>query len=300
MSNQLDQITDQRPPPKPRIHPELWQAYQWWYELMELRKRHDLRISSIKRGKSNMSLTFEIDMINAIGVTAGISSIFGIKVSQAANMTNLDRAVDFSKKRMILQGRAIGPVWEWLISIKGLKAGSLPAQLLAQIDDISLSPNVSSLWRFAGWAVIDGVAERNRKGEKSHFNRKLKGICWNITDQFIKQRTPIYRDIYDDEKEIQQLAHPDPLCSICSELAVKGTSRRNGKSVSVWRCPVTATHKPISFTPQHLHNRALRKMIKIFLQHLWLIWRESEGLPTNAPYVEAILGHSKIIKPERI
>jgi hypothetical protein len=41
----------------------------------------------------------------------------------------------------------------------------------------------------------------------------------------------------------------------------------------------------------HRHNMAMRYMIKMFLQDLWLAWRKLEGLPITAPYNEAILGH---------
>ena len=40
----------------------------------------------------------------------------------------------------------------------------------------------------------------------------------------------------------------------------------------------------------HRHNMAVRYMIKIFVQDLWLKWREVAGLPITAPYSEAKLG----------
>jgi hypothetical protein len=36
-------------------------------------------------------------------------------------------------------------------------------------------------------------------------------------------------------------------------------------------------------------------MVKIFLQHLWVTWRQLEGLPISEPYVQAIMGHANII-----
>jgi hypothetical protein len=42
---------------------------------------------------------------------------------------------------------------------------------------------------------------------------------------------------------------------------------------------------------------AIRYTIKIFLQDLWLKWRELEGLPVSAPYHEAILGHKHGAEP---
>lgn len=218
---------DKRPEPKPRKLLNLWQAYLWWFEIMEMRKRHNLRISSIKRGKSNMDAQFEQDMLEEM---------------------QIETLLKLTKKNMINFGKATGPIWDWLTSIRGLGSGSLAAQLLAQIDDIENSPTVASLWRFAGFAVIDGKAEKNEKGKKSKFNRKLKGICFNIAEQFIKQQTPGYVDIYYEEKARLREKYPEPI------------PKEEGSKVKL-------------YTDAHLHNRAWRKMIKTFLKDLWVEWK---------------------------
>jgi hypothetical protein len=237
---------DKRPAPKPRKRPNSWQAYLWWRELMEMRQRHVLRISSIERGKSNLDAQFEKSMMEN---------------------ARLDELLDHARAIMVGTCEAeFGEVWPWVTSIKGLGAGGLAAQLLAQIDDVALCPTVSSLWRFAGLAVRDGKAEKNTKGEKAHFNALLKGVCYNIAVSFIKAQTPEYVDIYYDEKRRQRQLHPEP-------------EKVNGTKV---------------FTDGHIHNRAWRKMVKIFLQHLWVTWRKAEGLLVSEPYVQAIMGHAKI------
>lgn len=241
-------MTDQRPDPKPRKNPHLWQSYLWWDELVEMRKRHTLRISSIEAGKSNLDKHFENSIME---------------------QTNIDELIGVAKNQMIADGESIGEIWKWITSIKGLGAGGLAAQLLAQIDDISLAPTVSALWRYCGYAVIDGCAEKNTKGEKSHFNRRLKSICWLIASQFLRQQTPVYADIYYAEKERQRVLYPEKI-------------KINGK----WK-----------YNDGHLHNRALRVMAKIFLQHLWIVWRGYEGLPVSLPYAHDIGGHTKYIQP---
>ena len=45
----------------------------------------------------------------------------------------------------------------------------------------------------------------------------------------------------------------------------------------------------------HLHNMAVRRICKLFLCHLWAVWREAEGLPLRDPYPVQYLGHTKII-----
>jgi hypothetical protein len=42
---------------------------------------------------------------------------------------------------------------------------------------------------------------------------------------------------------------------------------------------------------------ARRKMVKIFLSHLWATWRKMEGLTVTKPYVFSVLGHSDYIEP---
>jgi len=242
-------MTDQRPDPKQRKHIQLWQAYLQWNELVEMRKRHLLRISSIEAGKSNMAL--------------GIEQRF-------MDLTRLDDLIDDHRKYMVECGAEVGDVWGWLTIVKGLGQGGLAAQLLAQIDDIGKFDTVSKLWRFAGLAVIDGKRETNKPGEKSHFNARLKSICWLISDQFVKQNTPLYRDIYDQEKARLRRLYPEKIVT-------------NGKT---------------QYNDGHIDNMARRKTVKIFLQHLWVIWRKLEGLPVSEPYVQAILGHTHIIEPE--
>ena len=242
-------MTDQRPDPKPRKHIQLWQANLQWNELVEMRKRHTLRISSIEAGKSNMELAIE---------------------NRFMTNTRLDELIDDHRSYMIDCGKDVGDVWEWLTKTKGLGQGGLAAQLLAQIDDIGKFDTVSKLWRFAGYAVIDGRREYNKSGEVSHYNRRLKSICWLISDQFVRQNTPLYRDIYDQEKARLRRLHPEKIVT-------------NGKT---------------QYNDGHIDNMARRKTVKIFLQHLWVIWRNLEGLPVSEPYVKAILGHTNIIEPE--
>lgn len=239
--DQIDNDTpmdcDLRPPPRPRHHPQLWQSYLWWYELMELRKRHLLRISSCERGKSNLDAEFEQVMMDTVAIDPQIENV---------------------KKTMINYGKML-PVWDWVTSIKGLGSGSLAAQLLSQIDDVKNFETVSKLWRFAGLAVFDGKAEKNSRGEKSHFNNKLKGICFNIADMFIKHQTPGYVDIYYAEKERLRGLHPDVMCRDCN---------------LPWAdCQHKKTHKRM-YNDGHIHTMAWRKMVKEFLKDLWIEWNK--------------------------
>jgi hypothetical protein len=47
-------------------------------------------------------------------------------------------------------------------------------------------------------------------------------------------------------------------------------------------------------SPAHRHMRALRKIEKLLLQHLWLKWRELEDLPVSKPWVFDLGGHDEL------
>lgn len=49
-----------------------------------------------------------------------------------------------------------------------------------------------------------------------------------------------------------------------------------------------------AMTPVHRHNRAMRKIEKLLLQHLWVKWRELEGLPVTDPWVFTHGGHDRM------
>jgi hypothetical protein len=155
---------------------------------------------------------------------------------------------------------------EFLCHIKGLGV-ALDGGLISIIKDIKRFPNVAKLWSYFGYNVVkdektgDWISQKKRKGQTCNWSQRGRALCYIISDMFIKHRTPCYRDIYDKEKERQLALHPD-------------------------------------MSKGHADNRARRKTVKIFLQHVWVKWRELEGLPVTKPYVIDILKHSQYITYE--
>lgn len=262
-----EQTTDRRPDPKPRQYPQLWQAYLWWDELMQMRKRHTLRQSSSERGKSNYDPAFEGMYIEAI-----------------------EPMLKAAQSELISLGEAVGPIWGWLTSIHGLGEHTA-AKLLAQIDDPAKFATISKLWRFCGYAVMDGEIDKPTKGDVLHYNRRLKSELYLMATNFVRHGTLLYAEVYYQEKGRQQGMHPHPICAKCG-----GIAKQRGQS---WVCPeCKASGRSINFTPAHLHARALRKTIKVFLSHLWIMWRQYEGLPISEPYAIAHLPeHTHMIEP---
>jgi len=163
-------------------------------------------------------------------------------------------------------------VWtEFMSHVKGL-GPALAAGLISYVNDISRFDNVSDLYAYCGVHVKGGKCVRRQKGQASNWNCKLKTlVCELIPDQFIKHRSPVYRDIYDEEKA-KSLTQME-------EDAKKNKSERRVQSL------------------YHAERRARRKAGKIFLHHFWKKWREAEGLPTPQPWALSHGGHTTEILP---
>lgn len=141
----------------------------------------------------------------------------------------------------------------------------------------------------------NGKAEAHNE----HFCRKLKSLMLGpkmIVDQFVLHHTPVYRDQYDAEKARLKRLHPDPQCNKCNAVAeLKGQSWTclNG-------CKIDNGFK-VRHTPIHLDKMARRKVAQLFLSHLWLVWREYEGLPVTMPWIlREGTGHTTFIEPPRV
>ena len=136
------------------------------------------------------------------------------------------------------------PIYKRASKIKGV--GPMMAAYLIAFIDIEKADTVSALWRYAGYGVVNGEREKPVKGEKLHYNARLKTGMYLLAGQFLKANSP-YARVYEEAKPKYALAHPD-------------------------------------WTKLHCHLAAQRKMIKLFLSHLWEVWRKQEGLSVVAPW----------------
>lgn len=147
------------------------------------------------------------------------------------------------------------PLYDWATEIKGLKSGTLVARLLAELGDPLIAQPMSGgrdengewhvvpagppfertlrqLWQFCG---VGDPNRKHRRGGTEDENRAAgrpmaRMRLWLICDQMVRQRTPRYREVYDEEK---------------------------------------ARALALELTAGHADNRARRKMGKEFLRDLW-------------------------------
>jgi len=114
--------------------------------------------------------------------------------------------IDALKKEFELQTKLLGkevenhPAWTgYLKDIKGVGA-AVGAGLIARIKRASRFTDKYSLRHFAGMIT--------KKGNQQ-FDHKLKKTLYYFTDEIIKNRTPIWRELYDNMKEFYKEKHSD-------------------------------------------------------------------------------------------
>ncbi len=200
------------------------------------------------------------------------------------------------------------PLWDaFLKDIKG--CGPLMSAVILTEFDINKADRISKFWKYAGLDVADDGRGRGRYKEhltdqpytdKDGKAQTKKGITFNpflktklvgvLGGAFLKQVSWVetIKNHFEATSEDFRKTKKDKGKTLYFVVESEGKYRivyRNYKH----RLENHANHK--DKTKGHRHNMAMRYMIKIFLQDLWLAWRALEGLEITKPYHEAVLGH---------
>lgn len=126
------------------------------------------------------------------------------------------------------------PIYQWMVSLRGI-GDVLAGKVLSVIQGREYKSE-ASLWHHAG--VIPGCIKK--KGRRANWSQDLHRYLVgdnHVAHEFILQRTPKYREIYDKEKEKQ---------------------KNNG-----------LINKETGKTNKHAERRARRKVAKVFLRDLY-------------------------------
>jgi len=174
------------------------------------------------------------------------------------------------------------PAYPWFSLVKGVGKENI-AKVVALID-ITRDDTPSSLWKFAGFSVDDGIAPRRiRGGGKLSYNSQLRSLCWRLGSSLVRAKGKFY-DYYLKEKDKYYQRYENQGVEIVPATSLP---KKNGKR-----------YEPDGMISEgHIHNMALRKMIKLFLVCLWVVWREEEGLSVTKPYAIDRLWHNSYIDP---
>lgn len=184
-------------------------------------------------------------------------------------------------------------ITRWLGNVKGI-GPRLSGLLVANIAPVERFPNVSKLWAYCGLHVIDGRAAKREKGKKSNWNSELKTTCWKVAGSFLKARSP-YRELYDAYRQAIVTRELDKGSIIWKTEGEKTKVIAHAQPAVLADSPEPP--KEPEWTLGRIHNMGMRWMAKLFLSHLWCVWREIEGLEVTEPYVIQILGHRDRIDP---
>lgn len=225
----------------------------------------------------------------------------------------LRKALELGNKAASLEQSHKGPmrnfisqeiVWgKFLCHIPGI-GEVLAANLFAKFGNCERYEHVSSLWRHCGLHLVCpqcteklngqvfpvvaditgkcpqcnsvGISPKRRKGQKIDFDSRRRSFVWNIAKSLVKQKSPVYYDLYLREKN-RQLQRVFP----------------QGELKKLYDDPYKKEDTALKLG--HADSRALRKMIKIFLQHYWVVSRQFTKLPVSNPYVQDKLDHKDIV-----
>lgn len=192
-------------------------------------------------------------------------------------------------KRALDAYSAAHPVGEWARSICGV-GPVIAAGLLANID-IKKCPTAGHIWAFAGLKPDS----RKVKGEKLAYNASLKTLCaFKLGECFVKvqnNENDVYGKMYAERKAYEQKKNDAGKFADTAKAILEG--KKIGKT--------TEAYKHLSegkLPPAHIHARARRYAVKMFLSHLHDVWyRHEYGEAPPKPFAIGILGHAHYIKP---
>lgn len=176
----------------------------------------------------------------------------------------------------------------WAQTIAGI-GPVLSAGLMAHID-INKAPTVGHIWSFAG---LNPTAKWE-KGTKRPWNADLKVLCWKIGESFVKvsgRDHDVYGKLY-----LARKAH-ETARNLAGDYAEQAAAilvaKRIDKSTEAYKA-----YSQGRLPPGHLHARAKRYAVKLFLAHWHAVAHEVIlGRPAPFPYVMEHMGHVHMMGP---
>ncbi len=156
-------------------------------------------------------------------------------------------------------------IWtKYLQQVKGISVLTA-SKLLYHVGDVTRFSQPSKLMKYSGLSVVNGEADRLRKGEECSYKPELKALLLGVIgDNFMRSNSQ-YRRVYDDRKKYTAEHRPE-----------WGTNTKTKKTGYKAR----------------YHADAKRVMVKRFLIEFWKAGWLAEGLePPTEPYAVRILGH---------
>lgn len=174
----------------------------------------------------------------------------------------------------------------WCKSITGI-GPVIAAGLMAHID-ITKAPTVGHIWSFAGL----NPEARWELGQRRPWNARLKTLCWKIGESFVKVKNrpqDIYGKIYEQRKQYE--TEKNERREYADQAAEILRTKRIRRSTAAFQY-----YKQGMLPPGHIHERAKRYAVKLFLAHYhYVAYRLHYGQEPPKPYAIEHLGHVHLI-----
>jgi len=142
------------------------------------------------------------------------------------------------------------PLIDAAVGVKGVS--HILCARIVQFVDIDIADTSSKIWSYFGYLVNeDGNAVRLQRGTKASFNPYARSSAFRVGASILKtasRKGSPYIDVYYDARRHYEGEYPD-------------------------------------WNKQHVHLASMRKMIKLWLAHLYEVWRTIEDMPVRLPYI---------------
>lgn len=190
--------------------------------------------------------------------------------------------------RALDQWSAGQPLCQWARSIVGI--GPVIASGLAAHIDIHKAPTVGHIWRFGG---LDPTLKWE-KGKKRPWNAGLKTLLWKVGESFVKVSSnpnDVYGRVYQERKEDEARRNLNKAFS--QQAADKLAQFNIGKDTDAYKA-----YSIGMLPPAHIHARAKRYAVKLFLAHYHHVaWELEFKTAPPKPYIIEHGGHVHFIAP---
>lgn len=167
---------------------------------------------------------------------------------------------------------------------------------------------VSKYWTYCGIGLNkDGMPQRPQRGVRSNYCRELQVVAWKAAESFVRLGAG-YRKLYEQQKARLEVRGPQWISTTSDAYWLRG--RLLMESTKSFKAGTILTNAKIEklkrdgvkkvllgWRPVHIEKQARRIVKKIFMSHVWMKWRELEGLPFVPPYIVEHGDHRTIILP---
>ena len=182
------------------------------------------------------------------------------------------------------------PAWPWLMQIRGV-GPRLAARLLSRLR-IELARSPSAFWAYCGLATVQAV----------EYHCSACGAATLAPARGVAPARHLRADRHPCEGRYERVS--SSACRRVAQPKPRRTEARSYDATAKTICFLIGTSFSRQGGPYKLYYReayqryarrhpewptkrrvlaAMRLTVKLFLKHLWMVWREAEGMPADIP-----------------